>query len=56
MNMHKGYTYQMYNYGCLKKKLHEYNVTQEQKLGLEISFNQILLDLHLAEQTHLLAL
>lgn len=26
MNMHKGYTYQIYNYGCLKKKLQEYNV------------------------------
>ncbi len=25
-NTHKGYTYQIYNYGCLKKKLQEYNV------------------------------
>jgi hypothetical protein len=27
--MHKGYTYQIYNYVCLQKKLQEYNVAQE---------------------------
>ncbi len=38
--MHKGYTYQIYNYGCLKKKLQEYNVAKNKIQG-KVMFGKI---------------